>query len=142
MHHCSEGSRSCQGNTDLQAMTHPPGNHASSEDKALKEERHSWQSFLQDCGLALQACPHEALGILIYPIHLLIGNMSLTSLLTATSQMPISSRDPISSPSHSRRPTTSTHPTGNEQQHSPRCEAELDHSRDGEPASCHRELHQ
>ena len=37
------------------------------EDEALKEERHSCQSFLQPCGVALQACPHKALGILMNP---------------------------------------------------------------------------
>ena len=58
------------------------------EDKALEEERHSCQSFLQ-------ACPNKALGILMYPIHLLAGNMSLTCLLTAAVQLTIGSRDPI-----------------------------------------------
>ena len=48
------------------------------EDEALKEESHSHQSFLQACGVALQACPHEALGIPMHPIHLLTGNMSLS----------------------------------------------------------------
>ena len=71
----------------------------------------------------------------MYPIHLLTGNMSLTGLLMAAPQLPISSRDPISSPSCPRRPTTATHPTRNKQQHLPRNEAELDHSRDGEPTS-------
>ena len=106
------------------------------EDEALKEERCSHQSFLLAHGVALQAWPNEALGILMYPIHLLTGNMSLTGLLTAASQLPIGPRDPISSPSCPRRPATATHPTGNKWQHLPRCEAELDHSRDGEPASC------
>ena len=102
------------------------------EDKALEGERHSHQSFLQACGVALQACPHKALGILMYPIHSLTGNMSLTSLLMATPQLPISSRDHITSPSHCRRPTTAMHPTGNKWQHSPRHEAELDYSRNRE----------
>ena len=78
----------------------------------------------------------------MYPIHLLTGNMSLTGLLMATPQPLISSRDPISSPSYPKRPTTTTHPTGNKQQHLPRHEAELDHSRDGEPASHPGELPQ
>ena len=112
------------------------------EDKALEEERHSHQSFLQACGVALQACPHEAIGILMYPIHLLTGNMSLTGLLTAAPQLPISSRDPISSPSCPRRPITTMHPTGNKLQHLPRHEAELEHSRDGEPTSHAGELPQ
>ena len=101
------------------------------EDKALKEERHSHQSFLWACGAALQACPNEALGILMYPIHLLKDNMSLTSLLMVASHLPNSSRDPISSPLHPMKPATTMH----KWQHSPRCEAELHHSRDGEPAS-------
>ena len=109
------------------------------EDEALKEEKHSHQSFLQACGVALQACPNETLGIPMYPIHLLIGNMSLTSLLMAAPHLPISSRDPISSPSHPRRPATTIHPTGNKWQHLPRCEVELDHSREGEPTSHPRE---
>ena len=71
----------------------------------------------------------------MYPIHLLTGNMSLTSLLMATLQVTISSRDPIPSPYHPRRLTTTTHPTGNKQQHPPGHEAELDHSGDREPAS-------
>ena len=89
------------------------------EDEALKEERHSCQSFLQACGAALQACPHKALGILMYPIHLLTGNMSLTGLLTGAPQLTISSRDPTSSPSNPRRPAT--HPTDNKWQHLTRC---------------------
>ena len=79
--------------------------------------------------------PNEALGILMYTIHLLTGNMSLSGLLTATPQQTIGSRDPIISPSHPRRPTTVTHPTGNKWQHLPRHEVELDHSGDGDPAS-------
>ena len=105
------------------------------EDKAIKEERHFHQSYLWACEVVLQACPHEPLGIFMYPLHLLTGSMSLTGLLMATPQLPIRSRDPISSPSHSRRSTTTTHPTGNKWQHLPRCEVELDHSRDGEPTS-------
>ena len=105
------------------------------EDEAFEEERHSHQSFLWACGAALQACCHKVLGILMYPLHSLTGNMSLTGLLTAAPQLPISSRDPISSPSCSR-PATATHPTGNKWQHMPRCEVELDCSRDGETTSC------
>ena len=71
----------------------------------------------------------------MYPIHLLTGKMSLTGLLAAAPQLPISSRDPISSPSHPRRPAIAMHPTGNKWQHLPRCEADLDCSRDGEPTS-------
>ena len=37
------------------------------EDEAIKEEKHTHQSFLQACGVALQALPNEALGVLMYP---------------------------------------------------------------------------
>ena len=55
------------------------------EDEALEVEKHACQSFLWACGVALQACPNKALGKLMYPIHLLTGNMSLTGPLMATS---------------------------------------------------------
>ena len=61
------------------------------EDEAIEEEKCACQSFLQACGAALQACPNEALGVLMYPIHLLTGNMSLTSLLMAAPQLTIRS---------------------------------------------------
>ena len=80
------------------------------EDEAIEEEKHAHQSFLQ-------ACPSEALGVLMYPIHVLTGSMSLTSLLMATLQLTIRSRDPILSPSHLRRPATTTHSTETKQQH-------------------------
>ena len=69
------------------------------EDEAIKEEKHACQSFLQVCGVALQACPNEALGVLMYPIHLVTGNMSLTDLLMVAPQLTISLKDPIPSPS-------------------------------------------
>ena len=87
------------------------------EDEAIEEEKHAHQSFLQACGVALQACPNKALGVLMYPIHLLTGNMSLTSLLTAALQLTIRSRDPIPSPSHPRRPATATQSTRAKWQH-------------------------
>ena len=73
--------------------------------------------------------------ILMYPIHLLTGNMSLTSLLMAAPQLIISSRDLMPSPLHPGRTTTATHPTGSKQHHLPRCEVELDCSGNGESAS-------
>ena len=112
------------------------------EEKALEEEKCSHQSFLQACGVAFQAIPNTALGILMYPIHLLTGNMSLPCLLTAASQLTIGSKDPIPSLYHPRRPTTTAHPTGNKQQHLPRHDVELDCSGDGEPASHPGELSQ
>ena len=68
------------------------------EDEAIEEEKCAHQSFLWACGVALQACPNEALGVVMHPIHWLTGNMSLTSLLMATPQLTIRLRDPISSP--------------------------------------------
>ena len=112
------------------------------EDEAIKDEKHTHQSFLQACGVAHQACPNESLGVLMYHIHLLIGNMSLTGLLTATLQLTIRLRDPIYSPSHPRSPAITTHSTGTEQQHLPGQEAELDPSGDAEPISHPRELPQ
>ena len=49
--------------------------------EALKEEGKDCQSFLATCGAALQACPPEDHGVLMYPLQLLTGNMSLATLL-------------------------------------------------------------
>ena len=40
------------------------------EIEAIEDDRWACQSFLQACGVALQACPVEALGVLMYPIKL------------------------------------------------------------------------
>ena len=68
------------------------------EDEALKEEKHAHQSFLQACGEALQAYPNDALAKLMYPLHLLMGSLSLPGPLTATSPCTARSRNPITSP--------------------------------------------
>ena len=47
---------------------------------ALEEEGRDHLSFLSACGVALQACPQNAPGVLMYPLHLLTGNMSLDTL--------------------------------------------------------------
>ena len=112
------------------------------EDEAIKEEKCACQSFLQACEVALQACPKEALGVLMYPIHSLTGNMSLKSLLMATLQLTIRSRDPMPTPSFPRRTATSTQFTRAKWQHLPEQEVELDPSGDGEPVSHPRELAQ
>ena len=57
------------------------------EDKAIEEEKCTCQSFLWACGAALQSCHNKSLGVPMYPIHLLTGNMSLTSLLMAAPQL-------------------------------------------------------
>ena len=110
------------------------------EDEAIEEEKCAHQSFLWGCGVVLQACPNEALGVLMYPIHLLTGNMSLTSLLRAALPLTIRLRDPIPSSSCPRSPATTTHSTGTKQQHLPGWEVELDPSEDGEAISCPGEL--
>ena len=97
------------------------------EDEALEVEKCACQSFLWACGADLQACPNEALGKPMYPIHLLTGNMSLTSLLTATLPLTIRSKDPIPSPCCPRRSATATHSPRAKQQHLPGHEVEPDH---------------
>ena len=56
------------------------------EREAIEEEGTDHQSFLTVCGVALQACPPEACGILMYPLQLLTGNMSLAALLAISPQ--------------------------------------------------------
>ena len=56
------------------------------ENKAIEEDGQACQYFLWACRPALWACPTESLDILMYPIKLLTGNMSLTGLLTAAPQ--------------------------------------------------------
>ena len=51
------------------------------EREAIEEEGRNHQSFLTACRVALQACPPEACGIPMYPLQLLMGNMSLATLL-------------------------------------------------------------
>ena len=113
------------------------------ESEAIKEEGRAHQSFLQASGIALQACPAEALGVLMYPIHLLMGNMSLTTLLMTAPQLTIGPRDLIPSPPHSERPHMAVGFTGIKQHHcSPKSEVELVQSRDEEPMSHPEELPQ
>ena len=112
------------------------------ENEAIKEEGQACQSFLWACGVALWACPPESLGILMYPIQLSMGNMSLTGLQTAALQQTTSPRGPIPSPSCSARSTMVAHSTRTKWPHSsPGCNTELDRSGD-EPASCLKELPQ
>ena len=62
------------------------------EEEALEVEKLSHQSFLQACGAALKACPTDALGKLMYPLHLLTGSLSLLGFPMATSPLTIRSR--------------------------------------------------
>ena len=54
------------------------------EREAIEEEGWDHQSFLNACGVALQACPPEACGVLMFPLQLLARNMSLAALLVTT----------------------------------------------------------
>ena len=54
------------------------------ECEAIEKEGQDCQSFLEACGVALQACPPEAHGVLMYPLQLVTGNMSLADLLSTT----------------------------------------------------------
>ena len=54
------------------------------EAAALEEEGRGCLSFLSACWAALQTCPPDALEVLMYPLHLLTGNMPLgTSLVSS-----------------------------------------------------------
>ena len=59
------------------------------EQKAIEKEGWDHQSFLEACRAALQACPPEAHGVLMYPLQLLTGNMSLATLLVTTPDQPL-----------------------------------------------------
>ena len=89
----------------------------------LVKEGYTCLSFLEACGAALRACPIEAHGVLLYPLQLLMGNILLASLLTATPQPAPLAREPpltvppplVSKPSSS--PTGAKqwcHPSGEE----------------------------
>ena len=142
MCHHSEGSRSCQGGTNLQATIDPPRNYVSSgrqgpwRGKALSPILPAglWSS---SSGLSPWSSRNT------HVLHTFTNRKHVPHQSSnSTPQLTISSRDPISSPSHPRRPATATYPTGNKQQHLPRCEVELDWCGDREPASHPRELPQ
>ena len=54
------------------------------EHKALIEDGHDHQAFMEACGTALQACPTETHGALIYSMLLLTDNMPLATMLATT----------------------------------------------------------
>ena len=58
------------------------------ERETIEEEGKDCQSILATCGMALQACPLEAQGVLMCPLQMLMGNMSLATLLAITPQTP------------------------------------------------------
>ena len=57
------------------------------EREAIEEEGRDCQSFLTACGAALQTCAPEACGIFMYPLQLLMGNISLAALLAISPQL-------------------------------------------------------
>ena len=59
------------------------------EREAIEEEGRNCQSFLTACRVALQVCPPEACGVLMCPLQLLMGNMSLAALLAITPSHPL-----------------------------------------------------
>ena len=59
------------------------------ECEAIEKEEWDCQSFLEACRAALQVCPSIAHGVLMYPLQLLTGNMSLADLLMTTPQLAI-----------------------------------------------------
>ena len=69
---CTTAVRRAEAATAMQTsklqQTHQE-NMQNLEDEALELEKPACQSFLQAYGAALQACPNEALGKLMYPIH-------------------------------------------------------------------------
>ena len=57
------------------------------EHEALAEEGHDCQTFMEACSTALQVCPFEAHGVLMYPLQLLTSNMQLAAMLATTPQL-------------------------------------------------------
>ena len=49
------------------------------ECETIEKEGWDHQSFLEACGAALQACPMEFWGVLMYPLQLLMGNAPLAA---------------------------------------------------------------
>ena len=70
---CMENARSTQQwhAEDMQPL----------EMDAMEEEGRDHQSFLAVCGVALQACPQEACGVLMGPLQLIMGNIPQATLL-------------------------------------------------------------
>ena len=76
--------------------------------EAIEEEGQDHQSFLTACGTVLQACPPEACGVLMYPLQLLMGNMSFAALLALSPQLSTTVEEPAPATPH---PTMSAAPT-------------------------------
>ena len=64
------------------------------EREPIEEMGRDCQSFLTTCGVALQACPLEAHGVLMCPLQLMRGNMSLATLLAIPPQASTAMEEP------------------------------------------------
>ena len=64
------------------------------EREAIEEEGRDHQSFLTSCGEALWVCPPKAHGVLMYPLQLLMRNMSLAALLAISPQSSTATGEP------------------------------------------------
>ena len=64
------------------------------EREAIEEEGMDCQSFLTVCRVALPVFPPEACGLLMYPLQLLMGNMSLATLLAISPQSSTATGEP------------------------------------------------
>ena len=65
------------------------------EHKALMEEGHSHQVFVEACGTALQACPTKTRGALMYPFLLLTDNVPLAGMMASTPQLTSVGKEPL-----------------------------------------------
>ena len=59
------------------------------EHEVLTEEGHDHQVFMEACSAALQACPAETHGALVYPLLILTDNMLLVAMLASTPPLTI-----------------------------------------------------
>ena len=57
--------------------------------KFIVEEGRDCQSFLTACRAALQVCPPETHEVIMCPVQLVMGNMSLAALLTIPPSHPL-----------------------------------------------------
>ena len=78
------------------------------ERQAIEEEGRDHQSFLTACRVALQACPPETCGIFMYPIQMLMGNMSLVALLAIFPQPSTAMGEPAPATPHQTASATPT----------------------------------
>ena len=64
------------------------------EVEAIEEEGRDCLAFLTTCGATLRANPPEALGIMVTPYHLLLGNAPTSALLSIPWEYPLLNRNP------------------------------------------------